>query len=270
MNKAGLLGLMAALAITIFSVLDAAKNPMVFLDIHGIVIVIGGTLTVAMLSFNFKKLFAAMKILVRKTLGREREGYDETIKQIIDLSEVYRANPKGLMAAVPQTAHPFLKDAVKLVSDYGFNVDEVDDILTNAIRGKFKRDEDENKVWHTIARFPPAFGLLGATLGMISLLQTLGEPGAQDRIGPAMATALVATFYGLLVANLVLLPIAEKLAAVSASDRTARSIIKEGVLMIVEKRHPTFIAEYLQSFLPPSQRNLAEGDAKPAGGQRAA
>lgn len=121
----------------------------------------------------------------------------------------------------------------------------------------------------TIARFPPAFGLLGATLGMISLLQTLGEPGAQDRIGPAMATALVATFYGLVCANLIFLPIAEKLGAVAATDRNIRAIIKEGLVMIVEKRHPTFIAEYLQSFLPPADRNITESST-PKGGARAA
>ncbi len=272
MNKSGLLGILAAVGITVFSILDAAKNPKVFADVHGIMIVVGGTITVALLSFNFKSLFGAMKVLVRKMFGGEREDYQGTIKQIVDLSEVYRTNPKGLTASLPVNAHPFLKDAVQLVSGYGFQVDEVNDILSNAMRGKSKRDEDENKVWHTIARFPPAFGLLGATLGMISLLQTLGEPGAQDRIGPAMATALVATFYGLLCANLVLLPIAEKLAAVASNDRTVRAIIKEGVLMIVEKRHPTFIAEYLQSFLPPSQRNMTDDVAPKAanGGARAA
>lgn len=268
MNKAGLIGVLAAVGITVFSILDSTKNPKVFADVHGIVIVIGGTVTVALLSFNFSKLFSAMKILVRKTLGREKDDYLGNIKLIAELAEVYRANPKNLAASVPATAHPFLKDAVTLVAEYGFNVDEVDEILSNSIKGKTKRDEEENKVWHTIARFPPAFGLLGATLGMISLLQTLGEPGAQDRIGPAMATALVATFYGLVCANLVLLPIAEKLAAVASSDKTVRLIIKEGIVMIVEKRHPTFIAEYLQSFLPPSQRNLTKEAA--AGASRAA
>ena len=258
MNIAGLIGILGAVGITVFSILDAAKNPKVFADVHGMVIVIGGTITVALLSFNFSKIFGAMKVLVRKTLGQEKDDYLGNIKLIAELSEVYRVNPKNLMASVPATAHPFLKDAVSLIADYGFNVDEVDEILTNAIRGKAKRDEEENKVWHTISRFPPAFGLLGATLGMISLLQTLGEPGAQDRIGPAMATALVATFYGLVCANLVLLPITEKLAAVAASDKTLRMIIKEGVLMMVEKRHPTFIAEYLQSFLAPSQRQLTK------------
>jgi chemotaxis protein MotA len=89
---------------------------------------------------------------------------------------------------------------------------------------------------------------------MIALLQTIGEPGAQDRIGPAMATALVATFYGLLTANLILIPIAEKLQTVSKTDLTLREIIKEGIMLVHEKKHPLFIKEYLESFLAPHQR----------------
>lgn len=267
MNLAGFLGLIAAIAITSFSILDATSNPKIFLDIHGIVIVVGGTFTVALLSFNFKKLFAAMKILFRKMFGREKDDVHGTIRILVELAEISRTNPKNMASAIPPNAHPFLKDAMNLVIGYGFNVDQVDDILSNAIRGKVKRDEEENKVWLTISRFPPAFGLLGATLGMISLLQTLGEPGAQDRIGPAMATALVATFYGLVLANLIFLPIAEKLGGIAASDRIIRMIIKEGVLKIVEKEHPQFVSEYLNSFLPPSQRMT---DAPASGGQKRA
>lgn len=273
MNIAALIGIVTALGITGFAVLESTKNPKIFLDPHGMIIVIGGTITVALLSFNFGKLFAALKVVLRRMLGREEDDYVGLIRTIVDLAEVYRANPKGLMAAVPPKSHPFLKDAVTLVTDYGFAVDELDEILSSAIRGKAKRDDEETKVWQTIARFPPAFGLLGATLGMIALLQTLGEPGAQDRIGPAMATALVATFYGLLCANLVLLPISEKMVAVSASDKLMRNLVKDGILLIVEKRHPTFIAEYLLSFLSPSQRAAggeAPGAAAKGGGSRAA
>lgn len=269
MNFAGILGALCALSIAAFAILDSTKNPKIFLDVHGIVLVIGGTITVALLSFRFGKIFAALKMLIRKTLGKERDDYQGAIKLIVELAEVYHTNPKNLVSSVPPTAHPFLKDAVNLISNYGFSPGELDEILTSAMNGKKKRDDEELKVWHTMSRFPPAFGLLGATLGMISLLQTLGEPGAQERIGPAMATALIATFYGLVVANLVLLPITERLTTVGSADRVMRSIIKEGALMIVEKRHPTFISEYLQSFLAPSLRQAGD-EAPAAGGKRAA
>ncbi|MBL7543676.1 MAG: MotA/TolQ/ExbB proton channel family protein [Bdellovibrionaceae bacterium] len=243
-----------------------------FADPHGIIIVVGGTITVALISFSFKKLSDAFKIVVRKTLGRERDNYIDTIKLIVKLADAYRVNPKGLEAQLPANAHPFLRDAVQMISNFGFTADEMSDVLTNSMKGKLKRDEEELKVWHTISRFPPAFGLLGATLGMISLLQTLGEPGAQSRIGQAMATALIATFYGLVVANLILLPISEKLGAVASSDKVMRSIIKDGVIMIVEKKHPTYIEEFLKQFLSPTQRAQAGSDSGggSAGGKVAA
>ncbi len=259
MNIAALFGIVVGLGMTIFAIMGSAKNPIIFLDPHGIVIVIGGTLTVALLSFSFKKLAGALKIVFRKLLGKERDNVQLTIKTIVKLADTYRTSPKELLSTLPADAHPFLRDAVGTIVNYGFGVEELDEILSNAIRGKIKRDEDEVKVWHTISRFPPAFGLLGATLGMIALLETLGEPGAQSRIGPAMATALVATFYGLITANLIFIPISEKLHIVSHSDQLLRHIIKDGVLMIVEKRHPTFIEEYLKSFLAPGLRNESNG-----------
>lgn len=261
MNFTGLLGLIAAASITAFSIMDTAKSPKIFADVHGIILVVGGTITVALLSFNFRSLTTALGIVVRKMLGRERTDYLSTIKLIIDISEVYRRDPKAAKSLVKPDAHPFLKDGIALLVDYGFNYDEIDEVLSNALKGKRKRDEEEIKVWHTIARFPPAFGLLGATLGMIALLQTLGEPGAQERIGPAMATALVATFYGLVVANLVLIPIGEKLQNVATADYTVRQIIKEGILLIHEKKHPLYISEYLQSFLAPKYRKDKIGSA---------
>lgn len=254
MNLAGILGVFAAVAIAAYAILDSAKNPMIFADAHGLALVVGGTITVALLSFNFKSLFSAAGIIFRKILGKERVDYLGTIDTIVDISEAYRRDPKSVMSIVRPSTHPFIKDGVTYLVEYGFNYDELADVLTNSLRGKKKRDEEEIKVWNTLSRFPPAFGLLGATLGMISLLQTIGEPGAQDRIGPAMATALVATFYGLLIANLILIPIAEKLTTVSKADVTLREIIKEGILLVHEKKHPLFIKEYLKSFLSPTQR----------------
>ncbi|NDG84611.1 MAG: motility protein A [Proteobacteria bacterium] len=239
-----------------------------FLDPHGVVIVLGGTLTVALLCFPFERLFTALKIVIGKMLKKEHHEYVEMIDTIVATAQVYRSNPKSSLGQIPESSHPFFKEGMQMLVEFGFNYDDLERILQNNIDGKKKRDHDETKVWHTISRFPPAFGLLGATVGMISLLQTLGEPGAQDRIGPAMATALVATFYGLVFANLVFIPIAEKVHEVAAEDAVMRSLIKEGILMIQEKRHPLVISEYLKSFLHQKDRvggpDVGGGSAKDA------
>jgi chemotaxis protein MotA len=256
MNLAGLFGFLCAGGVLYFAIHGATKDVGLFIDPHAIIIVLGGSVTVALISFSFKRLFAGVKVVVKKTIGGERTDYLGTIKTIVNLAEAYRQEPAKAMALVNNKTHPFIQDGMKLLVDYGFSADDLDSILSNALKGKKKRDQDEVKVWQTISRFPPAFGLLGATLGMIALLQTLGEPGAQDRIGPAMAVALVATFYGLAFANLVFIPIAERMGEVSASDLKLREIIKDGMILIAERKHPSFIEEYLKSFLAPGDRKV--------------
>jgi chemotaxis protein MotA len=255
MNLSGLIGIICGLSVIGFTITSSAKNAKVFLDPHGMVIVLGGTLTVALLCFPFNRLFGALKIVIGKLLGKNDHNYGQMIDIIVATSQVYRANPKASLDQISEEAHPFFKEGMQMLVEYGFNADDLDNILQNSIDGKKKRDHDETKVWHTISRFPPAFGLLGATVGMISLLQTLGEPGAQDRVGPAMATALVATFYGLVCANLVFIPIAEKVGEVAADDHVMRNLIKEGIMLIQEKRHPLLISEYLKSFLDQKDRS---------------
>jgi chemotaxis protein MotA len=254
MNLAGLLGILSGLSVVVFTVSSSTKNAKVFMDPHGAVIVLGGTLTVALLCFPFSRLFQAMKIVFAKLLGKGEYDYIEMIDVIVNAAQVYRTNPKASLDGIPDTAHPFFKEGMQMLVEFGFNADDLGNILQNSIDGKKKRDMDDVKVWHTISRFPPAFGLLGATVGMISLLQTLGEPGAQDRVGPAMATALVATFYGLVFANLVFIPISEKVHEVAAQDVVMRNLIKEGIHLIQEKRHPLLISEYLKSFLDAKDR----------------
>ena len=266
MNLAGLFGIVSAVSMVYF-IVGGSKSTSVFVDIHGIVIVLGGTFTVALLCFPFGRLFNALKIVTRKVLGNIDNDYDKMIDVITNTSQVYRSNPKASLEQIPADAHPFFKEGIQMLVEYGFNSEDLDNILQNSIDGKKKRDHDDVKVFHTISRFPPAFGLLGATVGMITLLQTLGEPGAQDRVGPAMATALVATFYGLLLANLIFIPISEKLQEVSSEDIVMRNLIKEGVLLIQEKRHPLLISEYLRSFLEAKYRNkggAASGDERQA------
>lgn len=264
MNFAGLLGYLLAIGVILFSILTSVKEPKIFSDVHGIVLVIGGTVAVGLMTFNFKRLAGALGVFIRKTFGGGID-YLGTIKIIVDVANAYRNDPKSIAQLVQKNAHPFLKEAISLITDYGFQPEELDAILTNSIKGKKKRDSDENKVWHTVSRFPPAFGLMGATLGMISFLQTMGEPGSQERIGPAMATALVATFFGLTLANFLLIPLAERLMEVSNDDLTLRNIIKDGVVMVLEKRHPKFIEEFLKSYLSPTDRmSQAKGSAKGA------
>ncbi len=107
--------------------------------------------------------------------------------------------------------------------------------------------------FRTLSKFPPAFGLMGTTLGMIALLQGLGEDGAADKIGPSMAIALITTLYGLAVSNFILIPIAENLAKQAQEDLTMRLMIVEGIMLIQEGEPTKYIEESIKSYLLPSE-----------------
>ncbi len=132
--------------------------------------------------------------------------------------------------------------------------DEIYHLLNLRARTIFIRYSEDARKFKAIGKFPPAMGLMGAVLGMIALLQTLGKPGAEENVGPAMSIALVATLYGIAVANLIILPIGENLADGAREIHLKNRIIVEGIKLILEKKNRILFAEQLNSFLLPQER----------------
>jgi chemotaxis protein MotA len=112
----------------------------------------------------------------------------------------------------------------------------------------------EANMFKTIGKYPPAFGLLATTLGMIALLQKIGQPGAEKMIGPAMAIGLVGTLYGIAMANLIFLPIADALLEKTEEEMALRRMILEGAMLLKQRVNPVYMRESMNSFLLPSDR----------------
>lgn len=119
------------------------------------------------------------------------------------------------------------------------------------------RHEEDADIFKALAKFPPAFGLLGAVIGMISLMQNLGGADAMQKVGPSMAIALVATMYGIAVANFIFLPIGENLAKANRMDSIIRHMVIDGFKLIRQKKHPLVVEESIKSYLLPSERTGA-------------
>ena len=119
-------------------------------------------------------------------------------------------------------------------------------------------------MFNTLAKFPPAFGLLGAVVGMIALMQSLGGADAIKGVGPAMAVALVATMYGIAFANFILIPLGENLAKHNRTDKTVRSMVIDGIKLIRLKKHPLLVEENIKSYLLPSERDLVDQSSESA------
>ena len=119
------------------------------------------------------------------------------------------------------------------------------------------RHQDGERIFRTASRLAPAFGLVGTLIGLIAMLRGLSGPGAADSVGPGMAVAMVATFYGAMSSNLLFQPIAEKLRARSEAELLRNRMILAGLLMIQSGMHPRLIELKLNAYLPPEQRNYS-------------
>lgn len=256
MNISSVVGVVAALIVLIISVMTSSKSAMVFLDPHGILIVIGGTAAAGIMCFPLKSYLRVGRVIKNKFLGNYATRHEVVITEIVDLARGFRTNNDYLKQKVKTLKTPFLADAIDLLTQGGITDDELDEILIKRAATHTRRYEYDAGIFRTLAKFPPAFGLMGTTLGMIALLQNLGGKDAQQMLGPAMAIGLVATFYGLTLSNLIFIPIAENLTMLNREDETLRSIVIEGIMHIRLKVHPRVVEEHLKSYLLPDERNL--------------
>ncbi len=260
MNFSSILGVSVALIVLAASVLMSGKVG-VFLDLHGILVVIGGTSAAALMCFPLRFYVRIGKVFLNKFIGNYSTRYDTVINEIVDLARGMRESGEYLKQKAPGLKTPFLKDAAELIIQGGIPDEVIEEILMKRAATHSRRYEYDVNVFRTVAKFPPAFGLMGTTLGMITLLQNLGGKDAQKLLGPSMAIGLVATFYGIVLANLVFIPISENLALLNREDETVRTIVIDGVRLLQLGEHPKVVEEHLKSYLLPHERAMLKKDA---------
>lgn len=256
MNVSSIFGVVAGMVVLFVAVVSSSKSVHVFLDFHGILVVFGGTAAAGLISFPLRFYVRVSRALISKFLGNYITQCETVIREVIDLARGQKDNPEYFSQKVATLKTPFLKDAVELLVKGGIPQDSLDAILVKRAATYSKRYEYDVAVVKTVAKFPPAFGLMGTTLGMISLLQNLGGGDAQKMLGPSMAIGLVATFYGIVLANLVFIPISENLTMINREDETIRMIVIDGLRLIYRGEHPSIIEEHLKSYLMPGERAL--------------
>lgn len=259
MNLSTFIGFLVALGVFVATVIMSFSNVSVIFDLHAAIIVIGGTVAVTLICFPAKKLLALLRVFARRLLGQNKRDFGFLIREIVMLSEASRKGPKQFESSILAVQDPFLRDAANVLFWVKADVsaEELRDLLETRVATHFKLYSAEAKVFRTIGKFPPAFGLMGTTIGMIALLQSLGSADAKNLIGPAMAIALVATLYGLVLTNFIFVPIAENLQEQTQEDLMARSIVVEGVMLIQADKPTKYIEEKVKSFLLPKDRESA-------------
>jgi len=253
MNISSLFGVTLGIGIMYLSLKSTGTNLEFFLDVHGILIVCGGTFAAASISFPLGKLFSLFKVFILRVLGRNRVDYMGTVGTIIELSKKISSGA-NLTEASGYIKHPFLREAVQLVTSGVMTEREIRQVLDTRVRTIEAVYLHEANMFRTIGRFPPAFGLLATTLGMIGVLQRIGSPESQKLIGPAMSIGLIGTLYGIALTNLLFLPIAENLTERTKEEMMLRKMIVEGAIMLKAQVNPVTMRESLNSYLMPKDR----------------
>jgi chemotaxis protein MotA len=268
LNFSTLIGFMICVGVLFLALTETEGAKTILLNRHAITIVLGGTLAATFISFPIKRVFSLSWVAFKKLMGVSFIDYSAIIQEVIAIAEAADRDPAVIKTVANTVQHPFLKEGIQLLAD-GATEEQLSYIMGTRIETFRRRHAAESGMFRTIGKFPPAFGLLGTTLGMITLLNQLGGPDAQKLVGPAMAIGLVATLYGIGFTNFILIPIAENLSTLSSEDYASRKMVLEGLLMIKRKVHPILVEEQMKSFLLPSERAKLGGRvaAQPAPGR---
>jgi chemotaxis protein MotA len=258
MNLATALGLVSSIVIFVIAV-KMTLPLSILIDAHAAILVIGGTIAVTLVCFPIGLISNLLKVFLRRIFGSNKADYLGLIAEIVELSKEYRRGVMAFEAATNRIKNPYLKEGASLLfwAESEITPEEFRELLEIRVSTVFKTYLDEAKVFKTLAKFPPALGLMGTSIGMMTLLQSLGGADAKNNIGPAMAIALVATLYGLFFSNFIFVPIGENLTAQAREDLVARKIVTEGLMLINSGKSPNYVDEKLKSFLMPKHRNQA-------------
>ena len=254
MNVLTVFAFLGAAGIFLTTILTSTKDPRALLDLHGMLIVFGGTIAATAISFRLDRIVLMFKVFFVRVLKEKKIDYRQVISELMRMAEIYRKQPETFESKVQQLEDPFMKEALTLLNDGLMDEDDMSRVLMNRVNTVYHRYHADAQQFQAMGKFPPAMGLMGAVLGMIALLSSLGQEGAQDNVGPAMAIALIATFYGIALANFLIIPIGEKLMESSSEIKVKNFIIVEGTKLIGRKKSAVIVAEELNSFLLASER----------------
>jgi len=225
-----------------------------FWDAPSAAIVIGGTVAVLLVCFPLAKVMGLFKIL-QKTMFATPQDPSAVIEKMVRYAE--RARREGMLALEEESEEEtddFLRKGLRLAVD-GTDPQLLEKILETDVGQIESRHKEGKSILDAGGTFAPAFGMIGTLIGLVNMLAALEDPSS---IGAGMATALITTFYGAVLANAVFLPLASKLEVRSAEEILVKEMIIDGIMAIQSGDSPRIVEEKLKSFLSPTQRQLVE------------
>lgn len=260
MNLGVWLGLLTAAALIAWGVSSAGAGT-TLVNLHGLLVVVGGTTAAALISTPFGRLASAFARAASLLMPLRQPGPDEAIAEILRLARLAQAGG-GLLSIQEEGrefAGGFVRRAVTVAIATGESA-QTRHILEKQIRQtRVGRQEDSN-VFRTISVLAPMFGILGTLLGMIQVLGALSDPA---KVGPAMAVALSSAFLGIAIANFLCIPLAGQLRLDAMRETLVFEVLVEGILEIQAGRPPYLIELHLASYSAEQRARLEAEEARP-------
>lgn len=221
----------------------------IYLNTPALIIVLGGTIMVVLMKFSIKQFFNAINVAACAFFYKIKKIH-ELIDEIVNLAKLSRKN--GLLSLENfETNHKCLKQGIQLLVD-GNEIETVNDIMYRDLNLTVIRHQIGINIFRAIAEVAPAMGMIGTLIGLVKMLSSMDSP---EKIGPAMAVALLTTLYGAMIAHMLANPIADKLELRNNEERQLRLLIIDGLNAVYKGLNPKVINEMLICYLSNDERN---------------
>ena len=253
MSFSTLIGLIAGVTIVLVA-MALGSSIMMFVNIPGMMIVVGGTIAATMIRYSMADSFRAigMSFHVLK-VSKEIKDFNELIDITEDLLRLIRA--KGALAMESyEVNNEFYQSGVRMMVD-GYSPEQVSQTLKEKNKRLMEKAETSAGVFRSIGEAAPAFGMIGTLVGLIQMLSNLSDPSA---IGPSMAVAMLTTLYGAMIANLFALPIADKIESWAQNEADRQHLIIEAVDSLTHGHNPAVMRDLLAPFLGTPSKKVVE------------
>lgn len=250
MDVATIIGILSGLGLILYTIISGG-NLEIFIHIPSMMIVGGGSMAAILVNFPLKEVISVLGIVKKAFMSDEIDGTN-----IIDLfvNLAIKSRRDGILA-IDKELHKidddFMRIGLEMAVD-GAEPESIKNVMEVELNYLIERHKKGQQIFLSLGTYSPAFGMIGTLMGLIAMLKTLDDP---TNIGAGMAVALITTFYGSVLANLLFLPIAGKLKNRSDHEITIKEMMIDGVLAIQYGEHPKNISRKLLNFIPPKTRN---------------
>jgi chemotaxis protein MotA len=249
MDLATIFGIFTGFGLVIAAILTSGGLSW-FVDAPAAMIVGGGTLGALLINYSLGDIFRVLSVAKNAFLQKGQKA-EEVIEQLLAMSRL--ARKEGILSldkVSGRVRDPFFRKGTELVMD-GVEPNTLSNIMETELDSIAERHRLGAEIFTSLGNFAPAMGMTGTLIGLVKMLMQMNDPSS---IGPSMSMAFVATFYGVILANLVFLPIAGKLKMRSSQEMMIKQLIIGGIISIQMGDNPRVLEQKLQSYVSPGKR----------------